>query len=277
MTLSKTGKIIISILLIIMSISIFIFSSSIQYTNVKDNGRLQEQLTKKIGQVGGVWLSVKIASGIISFLQTIQVEGSIPVVGGLAISAQPLGWADVVDNTLNHISNICLWAIGALTLQKILLAISIWVSFKIIIPVCILLIVASMWYKKYSGHVKKTVIGIIIITSGICVAVPLSLELSNLVESSILSSYIDNTVNDIKNTSKEIEDKGSESDINMLRRMGSGVVSFFESIKGYFDSLINKMIDFIICFIVTNIIIPIGTLFILKYLVSSMLKFMGFS
>ena len=119
---SVTGiifKVIISIILIIVAAGIFYFSLSINYDNLKENGRLQSILTKKIAEVGGVWLSIKVASGIVSFIQTIQIEGSIPVVGGLAVSAQPLGWAEVVDNTLDQISNICLWAIGALVLKKL--------------------------------------------------------------------------------------------------------------------------------------------------------------
>jgi len=220
----------------------------------------------------------KSRSGIISVVQTIQVEGSIPVVGGLAVSAHPLGWAEVVDNTLDQISNICLWAMGALALQKILLAVSIWISLRIIVPVCAFLIVIALWSKKYTGQLKRVITGIVIISLGVCLAIPLSLELSNLVESSILSKHINETVNEIKDTSEEINERGGEAvDVNWLKRIGGGIVEFFTSIKNYFDSLIDRMIDFIICFILTNIIIPIGTLFFMKYLVDTALKFIDFS
>jgi len=278
MRIGKAGKVIVSIVLIVIAFGVSSYSSTFQYNDMKDNGRLQEKITGKLAQVAGVWVSVKIASGIISVVQTIQVEGSIPVVGGLAVAAQPLGWAEVVDNTLDHISNICLWAMGALALQKVLLAISIWVSLRIIVPICALLVIIALWNKKYTGQLKRIIAGIVIITSGICLAIPLSLELSNVVETGILSRHINETINEIEDTSEEISEKGGETnDVNFLRRIGGGIAGFFDNIKKYFDSLIDKAIDFIICFFVTHIIIPIGTLFFLKYLVNMTLRFIGFS
>jgi len=271
-------KILISIVLIVTTLGISILSSTFQYNDIKDNGRLQAQLTKKIAQVAGVWVAVKIASGIISVVQTIQVEGSIPVVGGLAVAAQPLGWAEVVDNTLDHVSNICFWAMGALALMKILLAISVWVSLKIIIPVCIVLVIIALWNPKYTGQLKRIIFGMALISASICFAIPLALELSNVVETGILSRHLDETVNEINSTSKEIDEKGGEAnDVSLLRRIGGGIASFFDSIKNYFDSLIDKAIDFIMCFILTHIVIPIGTLFFLKFTTGTALKFIGFS
>ncbi|MCL2185326.1 MAG: hypothetical protein FWB86_05670 [Treponema sp.] len=276
--MKKVLKIILSIVLIIIAVGVSLSSSSLNYEKLKDNGRLQETLTKKIAEVGGVWLSIKVASGIISFIQTIQIEGSIPVVGGLAVSAQPLGWAEVVDNTLDQISNICLWAMGALVLEKIILAVSYLLALKIIIPLGLIFTVIAIWNKKYSGHLKKILAGIAIIFFGICLAVPLSLELSHAVEASLLSNYINDTVNDIKGLSDNIEKNGEEAnDLNLLRKIGSGINNFFNKIKNYFDSLIEKMINYIICFIVTNIIIPILTIILLKYLGSLALKLIGFT
>ena len=278
MKLNNVRKIAFSAALILIVTLILIFSSSIQFSELKDNGRIQGQLTKKLTQVTGVWLSVKIAGGIISVLQTIQVEGSIPVIGGLAVSAHPLGWTEVVDNTLDHISNICLWAMGALALQKVLLAISLWVSLRIVIPICAFLIIITIWYKKFAKQLKRIIAGIVIISLGLCFAIPLSLALSHAVESGILSNYLDETVNGIDSTTKEIEEKGeSTSEVGLLRRMGSGIANFFNNLKHFFDTLIEKVVNFIICFIVTSIIIPIGTLFFLKYLVNAALKYIGFS
>jgi hypothetical protein len=270
----------ISIALILVSLGISMSSSSLRYDNIKDNGRLQEQLTGKISQVSGVWVSVKIASGVISFLQTIQVEGSIPVVGGLAVAVEPMGWTEVVDNTLDQISNICLWAMAALAIQKVLLAVSLWVSLRIIVPVCAFLIILAIWNKKHSGQLIRVIAGIAIVSLGICIAIPLSLELSNLVETSILAGQIEETVNEINGISQEIEENSDEandmsSPLATLRRIGNSIANFFGNIKNLFDSLIDRAVNYIILFIVTNILIPIGTLFGLKYFISAALSFIG--
>jgi hypothetical protein len=230
---------------------------------------------------GALWLRVRIASGVISVIQTVQVEGSIPVIGGVAVSAQPLGWADVVDNLLNHISTVCLWAMGAISMQKILLAISVWASLRIVVPLCAVLIVAALWNKRYAGRLKRVIGGIIIIFAGISGAIPLSLELSNVVERNILSAKINETLRNVNDASDRLEEFGSGLDdasfIDTLRRLGAGVANFFAGIKNYFDNLINNVIDYIFVFIVTNIIIPIATLFGLRYLVAAALKYIGFS
>ncbi|MDR1399348.1 MAG: hypothetical protein LBJ41_05445 [Treponema sp.] len=275
------GRIVLSILLIITSLGISLYASSFQYASSKDSGRLQGQLTRKLTQVAGVWTQVKIVSGVISILETIQIEGSIPVVGGLAISAEPLGWTDVVDNTLDQISNICLWAMGAIAIEKMLLAISIWFSLKIVVPVCAVCIVIALWIKKYAGQLKRIVAGLIIVFAGLCSAIPLSLELSNIIETSILSSQIRETISDIDDSSGEAEKIGDNinnaSFINRLRQIGSGIASFFDDIKQTFDTFIDNMINYIMCFIVTSVIIPIITILCLKYLIGVVLKLMGFS
>ncbi|MDR1326025.1 MAG: hypothetical protein LBK00_08325 [Treponema sp.] len=276
-----TGRIVLSLLLIALSLGVSFYASSFQYTAGKDSGGLQGQLTRKQTQVAGVWAQVKIVSGVISILETIQVEGSIPVVGGLAISAEPLGWTDVVDNTLDKISDICLWAIGAIAIEKMLLAISMWFSLKIVVPVCAIFIVIALWIKKYAEHLKRIIAGLIIVFAGICSAVPLSLELSNVIEASILSSQIHETIHEIEGSSEEAEkigdDVNNSSFINRLRQIGSGIASFFDDIKQTFDTFIDSMINYIMCFVVTNIIIPIATIVCLKYLVGIVLRLMGFS
>jgi hypothetical protein len=275
------GKIFISILLITIAAGVSFFALPFLNKTGEDNGRIQQQLTGKLAQVTGIWATVKVASGVISVVQTIQVEGSIPVVGGLAVSAQPLGWAKVIDNILDKISNILLWAMGAIAIEKLLLAISWWVSIKVIVPICALFVIIAMWSNKYKERLKKIVAGIIIIGAGICSAVPLSLELSNVVETSILSSRISNTINELEVQSGEIEKEGNDinntSFFDRLRRLGSGIVNFFGGLKQKFDSFIESAINYIMCFIVTNLIIPIATIIALKYLVGITLKFTGFT
>ena len=278
---TRTGRIVLSILLIVVSLGISLSTSSFQYSAGKDSGRLQGQLTRKLAQVAGVWAQVKIVSGVISVLETIQVEGSIPVVGGLAIATEPLGWTDVVDNTLDQISDICLWAMGAIAIEKMLLAISIWFSLKIVVPVCAICIVVAIWIKKYAGQLKRIIAGLIIIFAGICSAIPLSLELSNIIETSILSSQIRETINEIDGSYEEAEkigdDVNNSSFMSRLRQIGAGIFSFFGDIKQTFDTFIDSMINYIMCFIVTNLIIPIATILCLKYLIGIVLKLVGFS
>lgn len=280
-TVGIIGRIIVSVLLIVISLGSLLYSSSVQYTANEDKGRLQRQLTEKLVQITGVWATVKIVSGVISVVQTIQVQGSIPVIGGLAVSAQPLGWANVIDNTLDKVSTILLWAIGAIAIEKLLLTISWWLSLKIVIPVCTIFIIVALWNKKYKERLKRIIAGIIIIGVSVCSAVPLSLEFSNAVETAILSRQITNTIHELEGQSGDIEKEGAgindTSFLDQLRRLGTGIANLFGDLKQKFDSFIEYTINYIMCFMVTNLLIPVATIFGLKYLVGVMLRFIGFS
>jgi hypothetical protein len=274
------ARILATVLLVIIGLAAFSYSSSFQYNSDNSNSKLQKQLTRKLAEVGGVWIKVKVVSGVISFLSTIQIEGSIPFVGALAISAEPLGWTDVIDNTLDYISNICLWAMGAIVIQKILLAISLWFTLKIAAPVCAFLIILAIWNQKYRGQ-WKIIISFIVIFGGICSAIPLSLELSNVIETGILSNHIQASIDKIEGESKEAEmigeDFSQSSFIDKLKDIGKGISDFFVGIKRTIDDFIDNMIDYIMCFIITNILIPIGTLFGLKYFIVTALRITGLS
>jgi hypothetical protein len=275
------SRVLITVLLAITGFVSFSYSSSFQYSSDDGNNALQKQLTRKLTEVGGVWVKVKVVSGVISLLSTIQIEGSVPVIGGLAVAAEPLGWTDVIDNTLDYISNICLWAMGAIVIQKILLAISMWLTMKFAILFCAFFIILAIWNQRYRAELIKKIFGFVFIFAGICSAVPLSLELSNAIETGILSNYIQGSIDKIDGKSDEAEKVGEDfnnsSLIDKLKNIGKNVSSFFEGIKKTIDDFIDTMINYIMCFIITNILIPIGTLFGLKYFIGTVLKIIGFS
>jgi ABC-type multidrug transport system fused ATPase/permease subunit len=275
-TKKTIGKIILSVLLIVIVLGVSRYSSSVQYTSSESKGRIQKQLTEKLAKVTAVWATVKVVSGVISVVKTIQVGGSAQLIVGASASVQPLGWANVIDNILDKISNLLLWAMGAIAIEKLLLTISWWFSLKIVVPICALFVVIALWSKKYQEQLKKIVTGIIVMGIGICSAIPLSLELSNLVETSILSNQINNTINELEGQSGEIEKEG-DVDASRLSRLGSGVANFFSGLKQKFDTFIESTINFVMCFMVTNIIIPIATIFGLKYIIGAVLRLIGFS
>jgi hypothetical protein len=280
--------------LIMLAVWSFNSAPSMEYTgitteNKTDTGsinkkgmiyaRYQQQLTKKLIEVSGVWVTVKTVSGIISLVKTIQIEGSVQFLGGAAVSIQPLGMVEAVDNTLDQISNMLLWAMGAIAIQKILLAVSLWVSVKIVVPICLLLIAAAIWCKKYKGQLTRFLLGIVIICAGICSAVPLSLELSNKVETSILDKQLNKlTKGDIEGQSfKDLENAGDLSFGDILKEGKKKLESFWDKIRGKIDKLITSVIDYIMCFVATRIIIPIGTIVGLWYLIGAILNLIGFS
>ena len=273
-------KIIVSVFLLV--IPFLIFSFTVEFDFNKDHGRLQAQLTEKIKDTLGIWAVIKGASVVISTLETFQTEVGASLALHATFSINPLSGLSVVDNILDQVSNILLWATGTLSILKILLAVSVWVSLRIIIPVCAVLIVAALWNKRYSGKLKRIVAGILVIGLAICFAVPLSLEMSNIVENSILAGQIYRTTNEINNLGAHIEREGGELNdssgfLDTVRRGTRNIANFFQGIRQYADRLIENIIDYIMIFIIVNIFIPIATIFGLKFLVVRVLRYIGFT
>jgi hypothetical protein len=275
----KIIKIVVS--LVLLTIPFLVFTFPMEFDYGKDHGRLQSQLTERIKSTLGIWAVIKGASVVISTLQTFQTEVGASLALHATFSINPLGGLVVVGKILDQVSNILLWATGTLSAQKILLAVSVWVSLRIIVPICILLIVAAIWSKQYSGRLKKILAGIVVITLAICFAVPLSLEMSNLVEKSILAGQIHRTTNEINSLAAHIEKEGGELNdssgfLNSVRQGTRNVGLFFQGIKQYTDRLIENIIDYIMIFLIVNILIPVATLVGLKILIGVILKYIGF-
>ena len=275
-------KIIASLVLLVIPFLIFTSAIDFEFDAGDDHGRLQAQLTERIKNTLGIWAVIKAASAVISTLETFQTEVGASLALHATFSINPFSGLSVVDNILDQVSNILLWATGTLSVLKILLAVSIWFSLRVIVPVCVILIICALWSKKYSGRLKRMVAGIALIGLAVCFAVPLSLEMSNLVENRILAGQIYRTTNEINSLGAHIEREGSELNdssglLDTIRRGTRNIGNLFQGVIQYIDRLIENIIDYIMIFLVVNILIPIATIFGLKVLVVMVLRYIGFS
>jgi len=265
-------------------IGVSIFSSAPQKVFHQYNGRIEKQLNARIVQVGTVWLSVNVAGTVLSVFAS----------GGIV-------------NTLDRISNLCFWALQGLFLQRVMVEISVWLLLKLIVPGCAVLgIIALICGKNRAEQIRRRIMGIVVIALGLCVAVPLSVEASNLVEVYILEGRMERIANEIQGASDKMEAEAEEvadeengegeedrkgiaglwdsvtgSVRNIAGTVREKVAGFFqgmgENFKKRAEELMRRAIEYLALFAVTSVIIPIGTLFLVKYLVTSGLKLIGFS
>ncbi|MDR1626218.1 MAG: hypothetical protein LBT33_06720 [Spirochaetia bacterium] len=230
------------------------------------NGPLQEKLTEKFVQVGKVWAATKVVSGVVSVLATIQIEIT-PF--GFGTSVSPLGWTTAVDNVLDQLSLACLWAMGAITVEKILLALSLWAALKIIVPLCALLCLLGLWWPgAFRYKIKKALPRFAITAFAACFAIPLSLGLSALVEESLLSNEVEKKLEAINAGSgeagsmvQEKTDATGFSVIETIKGISSSIARFVSEGKSVFDAYIQDALNYLMYFAVANILLPILTIF----------------
>jgi len=225
---------------------------------------IQKELTKKSREVLGVWATLKAINGVINILQSAQVGGSFFV----EASINPLEFLSPVDNVLDKLSDMLLWAFAAIMFEKILLAISGYLVFLIVIPVCALITIITLWTYREKQKVHRVIIVSVIISLIIPLAIPVSFQLSSLMENKLLTNNVERVLASINEKGESAGDM--ETEVTGLRRVGNSIMAFMNTAKDLGNALIEDMINYFIIFIFTNIVIPIitilGLFFLTKYL-----------
>ncbi|MCL2277658.1 MAG: hypothetical protein FWC21_07145 [Treponema sp.] len=225
---------------------------------------IQKELTRKSREVLGVWATLKIINGVINILQSAQVGGSFFV----EASINPLEFLSPVDNVLDKLSDMLLWAFAAIMFEKILLAVSGYLVFMIVIPLCAIITIITVWTYKDKQKVHRVIIVSVIISLIIPLAIPISFQLSSLMENKLLTNNVERVLTSIKEKGETAGEM--ETEVTGLRRVGNSIMAFMNTAKDLGNALIEDMINYFIIFIFTNIVIPITTIlglfFLTKYL-----------
>lgn len=182
-----------------------------------------------------------------------------------AISFIPGDAAMPIANQITSISNYLLIVICVIVIEKYLLTITGYVTFKILIPVACLLGAIYLFANK--EFLKNLAIKLSIFGLAIFLLVPTSVHITKIVESTYQSS-IEETLEEAKNNSEELkteeEEKGFISSIiNSTEKVTSNMLKKVEK-------TLSDFIDAAAVLIVTSCVIPIlvllGFVWIVKIL-----------
>jgi hypothetical protein len=235
----------------------------------KEKG-IQKTLSEKSKQIAGVWATLKVVNGVINVLQSVQIGGSVIV----EASVNPMEFLSPIDNILDKISNLLLWAFGAVIFEKILLAISGYIVFLIVIPVCAIISIITIWTSKDKSKINRVVIVSVLVSLIVLFAIPVSFYLSSFIEKKVLTNNVNTVLESINakgNTAAKME-----KDLSGLKKIGSSITNYLTNAKNVGSAVIEDTINYFIIFIFTNVIIPIltilGLYFLAKYSVRMILK-----
>jgi len=228
----------------------------------KEKG-IQQALSEKSKQVAGVWATLKIINGVINVLQSVQIGGSAII----EASVNPMEFLAPLDNVLDRISSLFLWAFGAILFEKILLAISGYVVFLIVIPICVIICIITIWTSKDKSKIGRVVIVSVLVSLIVLFAIPLSFYLSSFIENKVLTDNVNTVLASI--TAKGNAAAKMEKELTGLRKIGSSITNYLTNARNVGSALIEDMINYFIIFIFTNVVIPIltilGLYFLAKY------------
>jgi len=220
---------------------------------------VQKALNEKSHQLLDIWTAVKAMNGVVNVLQSAQVKGNYFV----EASVNPLEFLAPLDSTFKKISGMFLGAYSVIVFQKMLLSLSAFIIFILVIPICALVTIVILWTYKDKTKIYRIVIASALITLVIIFAIPLSINASSLLGNKVLAKNINTLVETIEENGKAAT--AMENDIVRSRKTGNSIIKYTDRVKTLSDTIIENAINYYIIFVFIFIIIPILALLLIFF------------
>ncbi|GHU39516.1 hypothetical protein FACS1894190_04540 [Spirochaetia bacterium] len=207
-------------------------------------------------------------------IQTATVFFASATAASVAVSALPGDMGSMLSKQLADVAGFFLLVIGVIALEKIILIVSPFLSFVIIIPIAALFFI---FYIIFNYQVlKKLGIKSALFAFILFIAVPVSLTLSTVIESKLLQSNLDKSIIDINKDEEKLTNTNNElsseqSDQNPFQKFGKQITKTITSIGTWIQdkalgamttaqNMLAKLVNSLITMIFTTIIIPLCTM-----------------
>ncbi|MDR2105063.1 MAG: hypothetical protein LBP51_04830 [Deferribacteraceae bacterium] len=246
-------------------------------------GGFQEDLNARLASAVKVFALTKVIAGTLSFLQNLHIDLNV-VVAGLSIT--PLSMLEPISYTLNIVSNLFLFAIGAIILEKVLVVAGSLLALKLLFPISFAFAGASIWVSSsLSEKLRKVSIYIGLISSTAILAIPISVGFANLLDSYFLDRLNNAAVQKLQERSEKItlaekelsdpetivsaDNVGSWLDrtINKinLKRITAKIANAASGVAESAKDAVQEMLRLFASFFATTIITPILTILMLWF------------
>lgn len=204
---------------------------------------------------------------------TVMELTTATTVASAAISAIPGDATTPLANQMMQLSSYLLLIIGVIFLEKILLTLTGYMTFTVLIPIACLLFGIYLFVKKdilKNLAIKLSIFGIVIF-----MIVPISVQVSGLIENTYQNS-INQTIEEAKdmeivkneNSNEEVEESGLWSGFiskaqDVISNIGDSVSGWIE--KG--EKMLSNLIDAIAILLITSCVIPIVVLIFIIWII----------
>lgn len=188
-----------------------------------------------------------------------------------ALALIPSDATTPLANQIIQLSSYLLIVIGAIFLEKILLALTGYITFTFLIPIACLLYAIYIFINKdilKNLAIKLSLFGIVAF-----IVVPVSVQVSNLIENTYQTT-INQTIEDAKNTEIVSEENTNEENQNWWNGFTSKVTEGISNIGNAVSGLVKKgekmlsnFIDAIAILLITSCVIPIAVLIFFIWIV----------
>jgi len=217
---------------------------------------------------------------------TVMMLAGTAAASSTIISLIPGDTAMPIANQIAELTSYFIVILGAILLEKMLIAVVGYLSFTFIIPAACFLGIVYLYIKKVELRnlaIKLAIFGIILF-----VAIPASIQVSDLIYDSNQAS-IEQTINAVEQNKANIEEKKQDLSTvdknwvekavdyvsNVPSKIGNGISAMVK--EG--EDMLTSFIDAIAIMIITTCVIPIVVILIFAWIIKILFSFesMGIS
>lgn len=186
----------------------------------------------------------------------------------LAISALPDDFATPLAESLSDMNIYFIAILVVLFFEKLLLRYGVKLAFVILIPAACA--IGVLFVATQRGLLKGLAIRLCILGLAVALVVPCSTHLTDYVAADLMdyvSETIEETENDAGKLSEAMEDSSGEKTIfERLSDLFHTAVNSVSDLMAYFQNTIRRCMNAIAILILTNCLMPLLTLFVLKWI-----------
>ena len=174
--------------------------------------------------------------------------------GSVAISAVPGDATTPIANQISELSGYLLIVVGAIMLEKLLLSLTCYAAFQLLIPIaCVLGIVYLFAHIEWCRVLarKLALFGIVI-----CLIVPASIQVTRIVDETF---QIQQTVDDAEQAVEQPADTGGEEG-NWFSQIGEAITGTVSDAVDQAEAALSRFIDAVAALLITTCVIPVAVL-----------------
>lgn len=204
------------------------------------------------------------------------------------ISALPDDTGSPLVDELSNISTVLMFVQVAIFIEKYMMPVAGYLLFKAVIPILSIMIIFGILFNNYIRTIKKLACGMLIISVALYALAPVSVILSQIIERTCSESIsealsLSENIAELMDSADDSDEEGSDDERNLFEKAADAASSVFHGITSgvsfFIDAvqeLLGCLLEVIVIFVVTTIIIPLAALYgmvkISKLCIVSMMK-----
>jgi len=185
----------------------------------------------------------------------------------LAISALPDDFATPLADSLADMNIYFVGILVVLFLEKILLRSGVRLAFAILIPLACFLGIVSLCVKR-NRLLRSLAVRLCVLALAAAFVVPCSTYITGVVAEELLE-YVDETIVEMEDGSDKLHEAMENGETGIFDRLSELFRTAVHSVSGlmeWFQNTIRRCMNSIAILIVTNLLMPLLTFFLLKWI-----------